>query len=242
LAYNATDGNIYVADTFNHTIRQVTPGGSVSTFAGTAGATGVIGGTGATARFDQPTGIVALSDGTLVVTDVQNHIIRRITTAQVVTKLAGVPGSAGITEGGADTAQFVSPQGITMSGTSTLLVADTWNHAVRSIVTASGLTGTLLGTTGYGGSTESPTAKFSYPEAIICDAASNCYVADTGNHTLRFFDSSAQTSTVIGKVSEQGIRLGAAPNARLSAPHGLALTSRGALVITSENAVLVYAP
>ena len=75
----ARDGNIYVADTGNHTIRRVTPAGVVTTIAGHAGEPGSADGDGIAARFAGPVGIVAKNDGTLIVADTSNHTIRRIT-------------------------------------------------------------------------------------------------------------------------------------------------------------------
>src|SRR5947207_11537964 len=77
----ARDGNIYVADTGNHTIRRVTPAGVVTTIAGHAGEPGSADGDGIAARFAGPVGIVAKNDGTLIVADTSNHTIRRITFA-----------------------------------------------------------------------------------------------------------------------------------------------------------------
>jgi len=63
----ATDsaGNVYVADTFDHTIRKIDPTGVVSTLAGMAGVKGSTNGTGSAARFDQPSGVAADDAGNL---------------------------------------------------------------------------------------------------------------------------------------------------------------------------------
>lgn len=50
-------GNLYVADTTNCTIRKLSRTGIVTTFAGTAGRFGLVGGTGAAARFNNPKGV-----------------------------------------------------------------------------------------------------------------------------------------------------------------------------------------
>ena len=59
-----SSGNVYVADTYNHTIRKVTPGGVVTTLAGSAGVVGSADGTGSAARFNQPGGVAVDSSGT----------------------------------------------------------------------------------------------------------------------------------------------------------------------------------
>ena len=86
-------GNVYVADTDNHTIRKITPAGVVSTLAGLAGSLGSADGTGSAARFYHPGGVAVDSGGNVYVADTDNHTIRKITPAGVVSTLAGLAGN-----------------------------------------------------------------------------------------------------------------------------------------------------
>lgn len=70
--------NVYVADTYNHTIRKITSSGEVTTIAGTAGTTGAADGIGTTARFSFPKGITMDSSGNLFIADSSNNSIRKI--------------------------------------------------------------------------------------------------------------------------------------------------------------------
>jgi sugar lactone lactonase YvrE len=70
-------GNVYVADTSNHTIRKVTPAGVVTTLAGLAGSSGSADGTVSSARFYCPSAVAVDSVGTVFVADYYNHTIRR---------------------------------------------------------------------------------------------------------------------------------------------------------------------
>jgi sugar lactone lactonase YvrE len=72
-------GNVYVSDYLNDTIRQVTPGGIVTTLAGLAGVVGSADGTGSVARFFQPDGIAIDSFGTVYVADRNNNTVRALT-------------------------------------------------------------------------------------------------------------------------------------------------------------------
>jgi sugar lactone lactonase YvrE len=86
------EGNVYVADTWNSTIRKVSPGGVVTTLAGSAGDYGTNDGPGVDARFDLPAGVAVDSVGNVYVADTWNCTIRKISLAGVVTTLAGSAG------------------------------------------------------------------------------------------------------------------------------------------------------
>ncbi len=101
-----------MADTYNHVIRYITAAGVVTTLAGLAGNSGSVDGTGSAARFSAPYGITTLSNGDMVVADMDNHAIRYITAAGVVTTVAGLKGTSGVADGTGTTARFLHPSGI----------------------------------------------------------------------------------------------------------------------------------
>src|SRR5258706_173274 len=109
-------GNVYVADTFNNTIRKVTPAGIVTTLAGLAGSDGSVDGTGDAARFSWPLGAAVDSAGNVYVADLLNSTIRKVTPAGVVTTLAGLAGRSGSADGtGSDprfSGSFGGPYGL----------------------------------------------------------------------------------------------------------------------------------
>src|ERR1019366_3118867 len=107
-----TAGNLYVADTDNHTIRKVTAGEAVSTFAGLAGVIGSADGTGSGARFNHPQGVAVDTNGIVYVADTGNYTIRKITPAGVVTALTGSVGNSGSTDATGGSARFYEPEGI----------------------------------------------------------------------------------------------------------------------------------
>ena len=143
-------GNVYIADTFNNTIRVITPGGVVTTLAGLAGNTGSANGTGSAARFNSPRGVAVDSLGNVYVGDTNNHTIRMITPGGVVTTLAGLAGSSGSADGTGNVARFNQPRGIAVDGAGVLYVADTNNHTIRKIA-AGGVVTTLAGLAGTSG-------------------------------------------------------------------------------------------
>ena len=92
-----TDGNVYVGDQFNYTIRKVTPAGVVRTLAG--GGYGSADGTERDAQFYRPNGVAVDGAGNVYVADTGNNTIRKVTPAAVVTTLAGLAGSSGTANG-----------------------------------------------------------------------------------------------------------------------------------------------
>ena len=180
------DGNVYVADTYNHTVRKVTPAGVVTTLAGTAGSSGSDDGTGADARFKYPRGVAVHRDGNVYVAERDNHTIRKITPAGVVTTLAGTAGSYGSTDGTGTAARFSSPHGVAVDGDGNVYVADASNHTVRK-VTPAGVVTTLAGAAGSSGLADEtgPLARFHYPAAVAVDRDGNVYVTDRNNHAIR---------------------------------------------------------
>jgi len=74
----ASDGSVYVADTGNNKIRKISAAGEVTTLAG-SGVSGYANGVGTAAQFNSPSGVTVATDGTVYVTDTNNHRIRKIT-------------------------------------------------------------------------------------------------------------------------------------------------------------------
>ena len=118
--------------------------------------------------------------------DINNHTIRKITTAGVVTTLAGAAGVLGSSAGSGTAATFGYPTGVAVDAAGNVYVADYYNYTIRKI-TAAGVVTTLAGKAGEGGSADGtgPKARFDAPSAITIDSAGNMYVADLGNHTIR---------------------------------------------------------
>ncbi len=230
-----SDGtNLYVADRSNHTIRQVVIStGVVTTLAGTAGTLGTTDGTGATARFNLPSGIT--TDGTnLYVTDTGNHTLRKIVISTgVVTTIAGSAGISGIIDATIGTdARFNLPSGITTDGTN-IYVADTGNHTLRKVAISSGAVTTIAGAAGQPGVVDgigTPTVptKFSSPSGITTDGT-NLYLADKGNNSIRqVVISSAMVTTIAGPTAapvagatNAGSTDGTGTVARFSSPAGI---------------------
>jgi sugar lactone lactonase YvrE len=185
-----SSGNVYVADTWNHTIRKLTSGGTSSTLAGMAGTFGSDNGTNSGARFNDPTGVAVDGSGNVYVTDYNNNTIREVTPAGVVTTLAGSAGMWGSSDGTNGNALFFQPTAISVnSAGTTLYVVDSGNNTLRKIVSSGGnwVVSTVAGLTGVIGSSDGTgtAAEFYYPQGVAVDNGGIVYVADTGNNTIR---------------------------------------------------------
>lgn len=137
-------GVVYVCDSRNHRLRQVTMAGEVTTVAGTGPHGSVVGGfrdgPAASARLWNPSGIVALADGTIYFTDTGNHRVRFLRAGQVGTLAGGdtPPDEAGIPTGGyaegtGPVARFRFPTGLCRAPDGNLLVVDTGNLKLRKV-------------------------------------------------------------------------------------------------------------
>jgi len=190
-------GNIYVADTDASTIRKITPGGVVSTFAGSFTKAGPQNGTGSAARFNLPTDVAVDSSNNVYVADSNNCTIRKITPAAAVTTLAGLA-SPGHTNGTGSAARFDFPQGVAVDTTGKIYVADSVESAIRKI-TPSAVVSTfagLPGTSGYVDATGTA-ARFAFPRWLTVGPLNNVYVGDTFNFVVRKITPSAAVSSVV---------------------------------------------
>ena len=185
IAVTADGSLLFVADTWNHTIRQITTAGVVNTLAGTPGTSGTNNGTGGAALFYQPAGLAVDGSGNVYVADTANATIRVITPGGVVTNLAGTPGVYGSANGSGSGAQFYQPAGVALDASGNVYVADTFNHTVRR-VTPGGATTLFAGGPGVFGSADGGTgaARFCAPQGLAV-SGTNIYVADTGNSAIR---------------------------------------------------------
>jgi len=208
-----TAGNVYVAD--NQTIRKITAAGVVTIFAGVTGVSGSADGTGAAARFNTPSGVAVDNADNVYVSDRGNRTIRKITTAGVVSTLAGTAGTFGNDDGTGAAASFSFPAGITVDGVGDVYVSD-W-AAVRKI-TAAGVVTTLA--TDYAAFT-----TFASLTGIAVDGIGNTYVADSAYHTIYKVTATGVVSTLAGAIGEPGSADGLGAAARFYTPAAITIDS-----------------
>jgi len=239
------DGNVYVADTGNATIRRVTPAGVVTTLAGLAGAPGYADGTGSVARFWNPFGVAVDQSGNVIVADTFNDTIRKVTPGGVVTTLAGLAQSdqtdqygrpiGGSVDGVGSNARFYSPSGVALDGAGNVFVADTLNNVIRKL-TPAGLVTTLAGRAGFSGNRDDDdsAARFYEPSGLGVDAAGNVIVADSANNTIRSVTPGGTVTTLAGQAG-YGSADGTGDAARFYSPSDVAADSAGNVYVADAS-------
>ena len=235
-------GNLYFAETGNHVVRKVTPGEVITTVAGN-GVQGFAGDNGlaTAAELDSPAGLAVDVAGDLFISDSHNQRLREVMSATgAIATIAGT-GVAGFSgDGGLATAARLDlPTALALDAAGDLYVADTKNHRVRRIATATGVITTVAGNgvEGYSGDGSAATAaSIDTPNGLTVDAAGNLYIADTHNGRVREVSAAtgvistiAGVGVVNGNVQVFGGDNGAATAAGLALPRGLALDSAGNL-------------
>ena len=222
-------GNLYVSDTYNSTIRKVTPGGTVTTLAGN-GTLGYADGPAATAEFYAPMGSAFDASGNLYVADFGNNVIRKITPAGIVSTYSG-NGTAGFVDGStAANIEFNSPTAVAFDAAGNLYVTDQGNNVIRKI-TPAGAVSSLSGypakpNAGYIDATDQA-AYFNKPTGLVVDANNNVFVSDQANSAIRKVTTPAGvTTTAAGSPSQSTL---------LNYPTGIAIDKTGNFYITDEE-------
>jgi serine/threonine-protein kinase len=225
-------GNIYVADQANNLIRKITSAGVVTTLAG-SGTAGTVNATGTAASFDGPFGVCVDAAGNVFVSDQNNHTIRKITPAGVVTTFAGQVGASGAVDATGTAASFNFPRGICIDGAGNIYVADFFNHKIRKI-TAGGVVTTVAGT-GLSGNVDATgtSASFNRPSGVCIDFTGNLYVADQLNHRIRKITPAAVVTTFAGSTS--GFTDATGTSAKFNLPYGVCADAGNTVYVADFN-------
>jgi len=238
-----TNGNLYIADTHNNCIREVT-GGHITTIAGTgtAGFSGD-GGAASSATLNQPTALAVGPDGSsLYVADTNNHRIRKIVFGSSGTTITTVAGNGEqFFSGDSDVATLAgldSPNGVAVDAAGNIYIGDTHNQRVR-VVDAKGLISTLAGNgnkTYAGDGAAATSASLATPRGLSVDVLGNIYVADSDNNRIRLIAKNGTITTLAGN-GAQGFTGdgGVAVNATLDTPRATAVDATGLIALSDTN-------
>jgi sugar lactone lactonase YvrE len=230
-------GQLYVTDRDHNTVRKVTLPSQVDAFAG-SGACDSGDGAAASAGFCKPNGIAVDKTGNVYVSDMGNHLIRKVTPAGVVSTLAGTKGVCGSADGTGASAQFCEPHDLAVDDQGNLFVADTGNATIRKI-SAAGQVTTVAGSPGQCGFADGSgaAARFCGPQGVALDRSGNLYVTDTYNYVVRKITAAGIVTTVAGVAGTSDTVIGALPGG-FSSPLGIVVLDDDTLAVASGHAIV----
>lgn len=232
-----TAGTAYVSDSDDQTIWKVSPTNLKTLLAGSPGLKGSSDGQGSLARFNTPGSLALDASGNLLVADTGNHTIRRIVLADgTVSTLAGTAGQPGTADGVGALARFNAPNGLAVTGTGAIYVADSQNHTIRLLATDGTVT-TFAGTAGHPGQLDGDKAAalFNQPNGLALAPNGTLYVADYGNSCIRAIASSGAVSLLAGQYATHGFTNGTGSGATFYLPVGLTLDTAGNLYVAEAG-------
>ena len=194
-------GNIYIADTNSHRIREI-KSGTISTVAGDgeqfySGDSGLA----TAAGLDSPNGVAVDSSFNIYIGDTHNQRVRLVTfTTGIISTLAGTGVKTYTADGvAANSSALARPRGLAISPNGTLLIADSDNDRVRAVSGGSISTVVGSGQQGFSGDTALGTASaIDTPRVVAATANNNVLVADTENDRVRTVDGNGDLITVAG--------------------------------------------
>jgi len=238
VAVNAS-GILFVADTGNNRIRQLNTNGIITTAAGGYLGNGVA---AANASLNNPQGVALDALGDLYFSDSNNQLVRKVNASGLLTTVAGnaINGYAG--DGGPATkASLSNPAGVSADVAGNLFIADAGNGFIRKVDTNGFITTVAGGGPDYPGDGEVATnISLNNPQGVAVDVSGNLFLADTGDNLVRQVGLNGFITTVAGNgtngYSGDG---GAATNACLNNPSGVAVDAAGNLFIADVGNGLI---
>jgi hypothetical protein len=221
--------DLYVSDAQANVILKITQADNKSVvLAGQENTTGATDGSGTAARFAGPRGLTIAASGALIVADTDNSALRSVTATGAVSTIAS---GASLQNARAVAAHDTNGE---------VYIADTQNHLIKKM-TAAGEVSILAGT-GISGTANGPglSAQFNKPSGIAVDIAGNLYVADTGNHIIRYMEKSTGNVTTFAGIPGSGAFAdGAKETAQFNAPEGVIVDVDGRVYVADTGNSLI---
>ncbi|GAA4468623.1 hypothetical protein GCM10023093_26580 [Nemorincola caseinilytica] len=217
---------------------RVSPAGAqyITTFTGTGQGYAGDGGPAAMARLNTPAGMAVDGAGNIYIADAGNNVVRKIDATGIISTFAGTGVSGYSGNGGAATlAKLNSPVAIATDAAGNVYIADNGNHLVR-VVNVSGFIKNYAGNgiAGYAGDGDTAhLGSLKLPQSIAIDAVGNMYISEAGNHVIRKVSAGDRIMSTVAGTGIQGNSGdgGAATNAQLSTPAGIAVDAAGNIYV-----------
>jgi len=237
-------GNLYIADTNNHVIREVNLAGTVTMVAGD-GEQGYAGdgGPATSALLDSPAGVAVDSNSNIYIADTHNHAIREVLASNGnISTIAGIGGPGFSGDGSTATGAALDyPTAVTVDSTGNVYIADTNNHRIREI--SGGIINTVAGNgdQAYEGDGVAATATgLDSPNGVGVDGALNIYIGDTHNQRVRMVTKSTGLIATLAGTGAKGFNGdGMAIAASLARPRGVAVDIYGNVYVADSDNNLI---
>jgi len=229
-----TNGNLFIADTGNYVVREVTNGViGIVAGDGTAGFSGD-GGLAAQAELSTLFGIAVDPYGDVFVADCGNSRVRVVSAGTIATVAGG--GTSVGDKGLASNAQLLNPLGLAVDSTGNVYIADVGNNRVREVADFDLTSVVGNGFPGFSGDTaRAANAEVDIPGGVALDSLGNIYIADSGNNRIREISNGVITTIAGTGTAGYGGDNGPAASAQLSNPQGVAVDSAGNIYIADTG-------
>jgi len=234
------DGGFLIADYGNNLVRKVSAGGVITRVAGT-GTAGNSGddGPATDAELNLPAGVAVIAGGGFLIADRGNNLVRKVSAAGVITRVAGTGTAGNSGDGGPATdAELNLPAGVAVIAGGGFLIADSGNNLVRKVSAAGVITRVAgTGTAGSGGDDGPATdAHLRAPSGVAVTAGGGFLIADYGNNLVRKVSAAGVITRVAGTgTAGNSGDDGPATDARLNRPFWVAVTADGGFLIADSD-------
>jgi len=230
-------GNLYIADSSNSRVREVSSSGIITTLAGTGtGGYSGDGGPATGAQLSYPSGVAVDSTGNLYISDTGNFLVRKVSPGGIIVTVASGAGNGG--DGGAATSASFIPYGVAIDSGANLYIADGQDNSVRR-VSSDGIITTVAGNRNRGSYSgddgPATSAPLATPNGVTVGNGGDIYIADIENARVRKVSPSGIITTVAGGGNGGLGDGGPATSAFLGGPTGVAVDSTGNLYIADDG-------
>jgi hypothetical protein len=202
-------GDIFIADTADNVVREITPNGVIQRIAGTGEAgSRLVPGRATETELNQPQGVAVTRGGDVLIADAASNRVLAVTPSGKVGVVAGngIPGYQGDNHLGA-TAELNQPTGVAVDGQGNVYIADSANNVIRRVDAQTDVITTVAGdyaadkaNDGQGGYTgdggPATQAELQDPQGVAIDSSGNLFIADTFNNVIRAVTPDGAISTL----------------------------------------------
>jgi DNA-binding beta-propeller fold protein YncE len=231
-----SSGNLYIADSLNNQVYEVTPSGTLSVVAGTGTAGVPTPGPATSSKLNNPSGVATDSAGNLYIAEYQGNRVDKINSSGTLSVIAGTGVAGTPTPGPAASSKLHGPDSVAVDSSGNLYIADETNSMVEK-VTPAGTLSIFAGTGVQGTSTAgaATSSELNLPEGIATTSSGDVYITDNGSSLV--VDVNAGQLSIVAGTGVAGASTYGVPatSSELGYPFGIAVTPAGGLVLGDDD-------